>query len=298
MSVSGEMGGESLVRGGMLPFTVTPVGRVMAAEIGGIDLSVPFDDAVRDGILDALNAHQILIFPDQDLSKDAHTAFTRRFGEVEQHVARNYDGKTFGDVHMVSNLGPDGKPTKTPRSSGNFFWHTDKSYHEVPSLSTILHAIKVPPDGGGTQFANMQLAYAALPEAMKEKIAGLRAVHSWEASRNNTFNRPATDEQKKERPPVIHPLVRTHPDTGKKVIYIGTHTSHIEGMPEGEGRALLYQLLDFATHPRFQYTHYWTKGQVVMWDNRCLLHRATADFEMDKYPRLLHRTVVRGTKPY
>ncbi len=284
--------------GSASPFTVTPVGRVMAAEIGGIDLSEPFDDSIRDAILDALNANQILIFPGQDLSKEAQVAFTMRFGDVEQHVARNYDGKTFGDVHHVSNLDPQGKPTKTPRSSGNYFWHTDKSYHEIPSLSTILHAIEVPPEGGGTQFANMQLAYEALPEETKERIAGLRAVHSWEASRNNTFNRPATEQQKKERPPVAHPMIRTHPGTGRKTLYIGTHTSHIEGMPVGEGRALLYQLLDFATHPRFQYTHYWKRGQVVMWDNRCLLHRATADFEMDKYPRLLHRTVVRGTKPF
>lgn len=293
ISGSGTYAGESAS-----PFTVTPMGRVMAAEIAGIDLSKPFDDSIRDAILDALNTHQILIFPDQGLSKDAQIAFTMRFGDLEQHVARNYDGKTFGDVHLVSNLDPEGKPTKTPRSSGNYFWHTDKSYHEIPSLSTILHAIEVPPEGGGTQFANMQLAYEALPDEAKERIAGLRAVHSWEASRNNTFNRPATEQQKKERPPVVHPMVRTHPGTGRKTLYIGTHTSHIEGMPVGEGRALLYQLLDFATHPRFQYTHYWEKGQVVMWDNRCLLHRATADFEMDKYKRLLHRTVVRGTKPY
>ena len=280
------------------PFTVTPAGRIMGAEIGGIDLSKPFDDTVRDAILDALNAYQILIFPDQDLSKDAQIAFTRRFGEMEQHVARNYDGKKFGDVHLVSNLDPDGNPTAIPRSTGNLFWHTDKSYHDIPSLATILYAITVPPDGGGTQFANMQLAYEALPESMKEKIAGLRAVHSWEASRDNTFNRPATEEQKKERPPVVHPMVRTHPDTGKKILYLGIHTSHIEGMPVGEGRALLYQLLDFATRPRFQYTHHWKQGQLVMWDNRCLLHRAAGDFEMDRYPRLLHRTVVRGTKPY
>jgi len=298
MSVTGVTEGGPGPGAGVAPFTVTPAGRVMGAEIGGIDVSKPFDDAVRDAILDALNAYQILIFSDQDLSKEAQVVFTRRFGEMEQHVARNYDGKKFGDVHLVSNLDPDGNPTATPRSSGNFFWHTDKSYHEIPSLATILHAITIPPDGGGTQFANMQLAYEALPESMKEKIAGLRAVHSWEASRNNTFNRPATEEQKKERPPVVHPMVRTHPDTGQKILYIGTHTSHIEGMPMGEGRALLYQLLDFATRPRFQYTHYWKRGQLVMWDNRCLLHRAAGDFAMDRYPRLLHRTVVRGTKPY
>jgi len=298
MSVTGAIGGGTAARAGALPFTVTPVGRVMAAEIGGIDLSRPFDDTVRDAILDALNAHKILVFPDQDLSKEAQVAFTLRFGEIEQHVARNYAGESFGDVHLVSNLDPEGRPTKTPRTHGNFFWHTDKSYHDIPSLSTILHAIKVPPEGGGTQFANMELAYETLPDAMKERIAGLRAVHSWEASRDNTFNDPATEESKKERPPVVHPMVRTHPDTGRKSLYIGTHTAHIEGMPVAEGRALLYQLLDFATQPRFQYTHYWKRGQVVMWDNRCLLHRAAGDFAMDKHPRLLHRTVIRGTKPY
>jgi taurine dioxygenase len=298
MSVAGSIDSGTAAGAGALPFTVTPAGRVMGAELGGIDLSQPFDDTVRDAILDALNAHHILIFPDQDLSKEAQVAFTLRFGEGEQHVARNYEGKPFGDVHLVSNLDPDGKPTKTPRTHGNFFWHTDKSYHDIPSLSTILHAIQIPPEGGGTQFANMHLAYEALPDALKDKIAGLHAVHSWEANRANTFNRPATEAEKKERPPVAHPMVRTHPDTGRKLLYIGTHTSHIEGMPVAEGRALLYQLQDFATQPRFQYTHYWKQGQVVMWDNRCLLHRAAGDFEMDKHPRLLHRTVIRGTKPY
>ncbi|MDA0675393.1 MAG: TauD/TfdA family dioxygenase, partial [Proteobacteria bacterium] len=267
---------------------------------GGLDLSLPFDDAVRDALLAALNAHKILIFPDQDLSKDAQVAFTRRFGEIEGHIIRNHGDKPFGDVHLVSNLDADGKPTTTPRSSANLYWHTDKSYHDVPSLATTLHAIAVPPEGagGGTQYANMELAYAALPDFMKEKIAGLRAVHSWQASRDNTYSRPATEDEIKEKPPVAHPLVRTHPGTGRKSLYMGNHTAHIDGMPVGEGRALLYHLLDFATRPGFQYTHYWKPGQVVMWDNRCLLHRAAGDFEMDRYPRLLHRTVIRGTKPY
>ncbi|MCG8547781.1 MAG: TauD/TfdA family dioxygenase, partial [Alphaproteobacteria bacterium] len=122
--------------------------------------------------------------------------------------------------------------------------------------------------------------------------------HSWEASRRNTFSPPATEEQKQERPPVTHPIVRTHPDTGRKLLYIGIHTSHIEGMPEGEGRALLYRLLDFASQPRFVHTHKWRLGDLVMWDNRCLVHRAAGDFEMGKYPRVLHRTVIRGSVPY
>ena len=280
------------------PFTIQPLDSVMGAEITGIDLAEPFDDSVRDGILDALLAHHILVFRDQELNPDQQLAYTERFGEVEWHVARGYDGKKSPLVHTVSNLGPDGKPTKTPRSLGNFFWHTDKSYHDIPSLATLLHAKQLPPSGGSTQFANMYLAYEALPDEMKDQIADLRAVHSWEASRRNTFSPPATEEQKQERPLVTHPIVRTHPDTGRKLLYIGIHTSHIEGMPEGEGRALLYRLLDFASQPRFVHTHKWRLGDLVMWDNRCLVHRATGDFEMSKYPRVLHRTVIRGSVPY
>ena len=280
------------------PFDLRPLGAAMGAEITGIDLAQPFDDMVRDAILDAMVEHHILVFPDQDLTKDEQYAFTERFGEVEEHVVRDMDGNKSPKVHMVTNLDKDGKPTTTPNTHGNYFWHTDKSYHDVPSLSTLLHAKQVPPMGGSTQFANMYKAYEALPEALKERIADLKAVHSWEANRNNTFNRPATDQEKRERPPVVHPIVRTHPDSGKKVLYIGVHTSHIDGMPVGEGRALLYQLLDMATQPRFVHTHHWKQGDLVMWDNRCLLHRATGDYEMEKYPRVLHRTVIRGTVPY
>lgn len=280
------------------PFTIQPLDSVMGAEITGIDLAEPFDDSVRGSILDALLAHHILVFRDQDLNPDQQLAYTERFGEVEWHVARGYDGKKSPLVHVVSNLDPEGKPTKTPRSLGNFFWHTDKSYHEVPSLATLLHAVQLPPNGGSTQFTNMYAAYEALPEEMRERIAGYHAEHSWEVSRANTFSRPASEEEKQERPPVVHPIVRTHPVTGRKLLYIGHHTSHIVELPYGDGRALLYQLLDFATLPHRTYTHRWLPGDLVMWDNRCLLHRGMRDFDMTRYPRVLHRTVLKGSKPY
>jgi alpha-ketoglutarate-dependent taurine dioxygenase len=274
------------------------VGRVAGAEITGIDLSQPFGDDVRDAILAAMNEHLVLCFPGQDLTKDDQLAFTERFGEAEGHVARQYNGKPFPPVYTVSNLDPDGKPTKKPRSIGNYFWHTDKSYHEVPSLATILHAIEVPPFGGSTQFANMSMAYEEMPDKLREMIDGLKVVHSWEQSRNNSFNVPATPEQIAERPPVTHPMVRTHPDTGKKGAYLGIHASHIDGMEWHEGREILYRTMDFVTQPRFVHTHHWKKGDLVMWDNRCTLHRATGDFPQEEYPRILHRTVIRGTKPF
>ena len=144
----------------------------------------------------------------------------------------------------------------------------------------------------------MQMAYDELLPEMKEIIEGLNVVHSWEQSRRNSMNKPATQEQIDARPPVTHPIVRTHPDTGKKGVYIGVHASHIDGMEWHEGREILYRLTDLVTQPRFIYTHEWKKNELVMWDNRCLMHRATGDFPQDVYPRVLHRTVIRGTKPY
>ena len=280
------------------PLNIRPIDQVAGAEIAGLDLSEPFGDEIRDAILAALNEYHVLSFPDQTLTKEQQIAFTESFGEIEGHVAHDHNGKPFPPVHVVSNLDPDGKPTKKPRSHGNYFWHTDKSYHEVPSLATILYAIEVPPFGGSTQFANMQMAYDELLPEMKEIIEGLQVVHSWEQSRRNSMNQPATEEQIAARPPVTHPIVRTHPDTGRKGIYVGIHASHIEGKEWHEGREILYRLTDMVTQPRFIYTHEWKKNELVMWDNRCLMHRATGDFPQDVYPRVLHRTVIRGTKPF
>ena len=143
----------------------------------------------------------------------------------------------------------------------------------------------------------MYRAYEALDDATKARIAPLKAVHSWEANRRNTGNKPATEAEMRERPPVAHPMVRFHPATGRKSLYIGIHTSHVEGMPEAEGRRLLDELLAHATQRQFVYAHKWRPGDLVMWDNRCLLHRVVANYEMDRYRRILHRTVVKGVVP-
>jgi taurine dioxygenase len=271
---------------------------VAGAEIRGLDLSQPIDAAVRDAIHDAFLKYHVLVFRDQSLSDAAQYAFSENFGPLEEHVFRLEDGSKSPLVHLVTNLDPDGKPTATPHTHGNYFWHTDKSYHAVPSLATLLHAVTLPPEGGDTQFANIQRAWEALPEARKREIADLRVVHSWEASRRNTGNKPATEIEKRERPPVTHPLVRTHPDTGAKVLYIGCHTSHVEGMDYEAGRALLAELLAHAEQPQFVYTHQWRPGDLVMWDNRCLLHRGVRNYDMATQARVLHRTVVRGTRPF
>jgi taurine dioxygenase len=274
---------------------LSPAGGVA---ITGADLSRPLSPAFRDAILAAFRDHHIVVFRDQDLSRDEQLAFTRQFGDIEEHVGRHTAAARYGLVHMVTNLGDDGQPTTRLTQSGNYHWHTDKSYHAVPSLMTLLHAKELPPEGGDTQFANMAMAYEALPDTMKRRIAGLRAVHSWAASRRRAGAPPPSEIEMRERPPVAHPLVRTHPETGAKTLYIGNHASHIEGMPEDEGEALLLELLEHATTPQFVYTHYWQDGDLIMWDNRVLLHRALANYEMATHRRVLHRTVVTGTVPF
>ena len=279
-------------------FGLAPLSPVGGAEITGIDLSEPLAPGTVGAIRDAFLAHHILVFRDQNLSGEAQLAFTRNFGEIEGHVGRLPNGERLPLLHVVSNLGADGGPTRTPPTHGNYFWHTDKSYHAVPSLLTMLHAVEVPPEGGDTQFANMHMAYAALDDATREEVSDLRAIHSWEANRRNTGNTPATEMQKRERPPVSHPITRIHPETGRKSLYIGVHTSHVEGRPRDEGRAFLDRLLRRATREEFIYTHKWRRGDLVLWDNRCLLHRAVANYDMESHRRILHRTVVRGTVPY
>lgn len=279
------------------PFALTPISAVGGAEITGIDLAVPLSRETADAILSAMDTYHILVFRDQNLTKDQQYAFTLNFGEIEEHVGRLETGEKYPLVHTVTNLDEKtGRPTPAPATHGNYFWHTDKSYHAVPSLLTMLHAITVPPDGGDTLFANMVLAYEALSDAEKQSLADLRTEHSWEASRRNTGNRPATEEQKRERPPVSHPLVRTHPG-GRKSLYLGMHISHVEGMDRDQGRALLADLLERATAERFVYRHRWRKGDLVLWDNRVLLHRADRNYDMATHPRVLHRTVVKGTVP-
>lgn len=274
---------------------LSPAGGVA---ITGIDLAEPLTLALREAILAAFREHHVLVFRDQDLSNDEQLAFTRQFGEIEEHVGRHSAASRYGLAHMVTNVDDDGQPTTKLTQTGNYHWHTDKSYHAVPSLMTLLHAKELPPAGGDTQFANMAMAYEALPETTKRRLAGVRVVHSWAASRRRAGAPPPSDIEMRERPPVEHPLVRTHPDTGAKTLYIGNHASHIAGLPEDEGDALLTELLEHATQPPFIDTHHWQDGDLILWDNRCLLHRAVANYEMTTHRRVLHRTVVTGTVPF
>jgi alpha-ketoglutarate-dependent taurine dioxygenase len=274
-------------------FEVRPLSKIMAAEVIGLDLSQPLDPETRDAVYDAFLAYQILVFRDQHLTKPQQIAFTEQFGTLERHTARNRGTDDYPLLHVVSNLNAEGKPSGKVNST---LWHTDKSFRPEPSMATILHAVTMPPQGGDTCFANMYAAYEALPDEEKAKLEGLRVIHSWELSREN-IGRVLSEEEKRDAPPMSHPLVRTHPDTGRKCLFMGMHASHLEGMPMAEGRAWIERLEAHATSPQFMYRHHWRKGDLLMWDNRCLLHRADPNFDAAHYPRVLHRTCLRGTPP-
>ncbi len=267
-----------------------PLSRAGGAEIAGVDLSEPLSDAVRDAIYTALLDYQFLVFPNQALSREQQYAFTAQFGEVEQHGGGR-PGKRQDIAHVTANLDADGNPSDRFAKGANYRWHTDKPYYATPPALTTLYAVELPPEGGDTEFANTRLAYEALSDVMKRRIAGLRVVFQWEAGRRPGY-------YANELPPVDHPLVRTHPDTGKPALYLGNHAMRIAGMPDDEGAALLDALLDHATQPRFTYAHRWRQGDLVMWDNRCTLHRAVANYAMNRYRRVMHRNVVKGGVPF
>jgi alpha-ketoglutarate-dependent taurine dioxygenase len=261
----------------------------------GADLSRPLSAALRQQIVDALLAHHVVVFPGQELSREAQFTFTVNFGEVEQPEARRARGKRHWVAHVISNLDGAGNPVDRSSSPlSNSRWHTDKPYYAAPPAVTTLYGVVLPPQGGDTEFANTAMAYAALPEATKRRIAGLRVVFRWGAALGPSGDfdpAPAAES-------VDHPLVRTHPETGVRALYLGNHASHIPGLPEAEGAAMLAALLEHTTQRQFVYVHRWREGDLVMWDNRCLLHRAVANYAIGRDRRILHRTVLRGTVPF
>ena len=276
---------------------IAPLPGGFGAEATGYDLRAPLPAAERERVLAAFLKYHLLVFRDQRLSKDEMREFAALFGPVEGNIFRTPDGSVLDDVHQISNLDASGAPSEDSYVKSNYNWHTDKAYLPVPSLLTMLMALEIPPAGGDTQFADMERAYDALPEATKAEIAGLKAVHSFDYMRRSTGDRPLTEAERSATPPAIHPLVRTHPETGRKSLYLGMYCESVAGMGAAAGRALLDRLQAHATQDRFVYTHRWRPHDLVFWDNRCLIHRALANFDASRHRRVMQRAVVRGTAP-
>ena len=276
---------------------ITKLAPRFAAEITGIDLSQAISAEVAERLRAAIVRYHVIVVRDQHLDADGQEAFSRCFGEVQEHVGRLKDGSRLPPVHEISNVGDDGRPTDKPYLHATAYWHTDGAHFPVPPSYTILHAVELPPIGGDTAFADMISAFAALPEARQRELERMRAVHSYGEKHLNIGGPPGKEAEIRDAPPVTHPLVRTDPVTGAKALYIGMYAVRIPGMEDEAARLLLRELLDHATQPEFVFTQKWRPGDLIMWDNRCLLHRAVGNFEMSKHRRIMRRTVVKGVAP-
>lgn len=226
-------------------------------------------------------------------------AFARNFGEVQIHVLSQYHGyKEHPEIYTLSNLDNDGHPSGKHPDKGTLYWHTDGSWRERTGQATMMYSEIVPEVGGETESADMYSAYDLLPATIKSKIEGRRAVHNFDFSRTRRHGEdPLTAEQKAKVPPIAHPIVRTHPDTGRKAIFLGDHAEWIEGMDYEEGRALIEKLNLMITPPARVYTHRWSPRECMVWDNRCTLHRATG-FDEAHYKRVMRRCTIVGDRPF
>ncbi len=266
-----------------------PLTHIFGAELSGIDLAEKQSEEAIDAVRTLWRKHKLLLFRGQKL-KEAHLVdFSRHFGPLEIHVRREYLSREHPEVLLVSNVRQSGKPLGI-LADHEVGWHYDQIYLERPAVGSLLYSVKIPPVGGNTYFADMHAAYEALPDETKQRIAGRRAVQSYEAF-NRMYSEPTSEEQKKKTPDVIHPMVRMHPYTGRKALYICPGmTTQVVGLPEKESDTLLAELFEWCTRPEFVYTHTWREGDTLLWDNACTMHRR--DPFDSRYQRLLKRTTI------
>ena len=285
-----------------MKLSVTKSGAACGAEID-FDLAQNIDDATFHEIERAFHDNIVVVFRNQHFANERHIEFSRMFGELEIHIVRKYLLPGFPEILLISNI-RDEHGEHIGLADAGFTWHTDTSYRRRPSRCSLLYAKEVPQrDGrplGDTVFANTIAAYEALPEDMKRRLAGLRAIHRYSARRRVAGSpRPKlTREQLDETPDVAHPIVRTHPYTGRKSLYVTAgECVGIENMPDDEAVELIAELDAHCVRPEFLYRHKWQVGDLLMWDNTSAMHLAICDYALPER-RLMHRTTVIGTVPF
>ena len=284
-----------------IPMTVrvTPLHPHIGAEVGGVDLREPVTADTFVEIERAFNHHAVLVFRGQPVSDEQQLAFSRRFGPLESsYIFAGEKRRRLGEPELfdISNLDPDGHilaldSARRMFNLGNQLWHTDSSFKHVPARASLLSAREVPPTGGETEFADLRAAYEALPAEKRRQLEGLVAEHSIYHSRSLLGFTDFNEDVRSELPPAQQQLVRTHAGSGRKSLYLASHASHIIGWPIEEGRRLIAELIEFSTQPQFVYQHRWGSGDLVMWDNRCTMHRGRPYDEVT-YRRDMHRTTV------
>jgi len=284
--------------------TITPIHPCLGARVTGVDLAAPLDEASFRRIFDAFQEHSVLVFHDQRLRDEPQMAFSRRFGPLEETIkATGRENRLHPNLVDLSNTDPDHDDRLmdwTDRrmlyQSGNQLWHTDSSFKPVPAMASLLSGREVPPVGGETEYVSLRHAYATLPAELQGRLEGRVVVHSILYSRSTIASGLFDPEHEQELPPVRQALVRANPFNGRSAIYIGSHAWYIEGMDYSESRRLLDELLAHTTRPECVYQHRWTQWDLVMWDNRAVLHRGRP-WDAAQHRRVMRRTTLAGEGP-
>ena len=279
---------------------IVPSQDVIGAEIDDLDLGQPLSDDEFGRIESAFNTHSVICFREQSLNEEQLIAFARRFGEVERIFLTHYAHPIHPEIMYVSNIKENGRDIG--HADAGRVWHTDMSYTERPPRATLLYALEVPMENGvalgDTQFASAAAAHDSLPAELRQQIAGLRAVHQVAGRRAKTGTGQWDQAQRLEQPAVIHPVVRTHPYTGRKCLYVSKgECEGIEGMANEQALALIEQLAEHTIEPRFRHTHHWQVHDLLMWDNCTVQHLASFDYSWPRHRRLMQRITVGGSIP-
>lgn len=286
-----------------MPLTVTPRHPALGAEVRGIDMRKPMDPATARAVRDAWTRHLVLIFPDQPITDQEHVAFTRHFGEPEifHQTSLHLRSDDVKEIFLVSNVDarnrivmPSDPGQKQLNSSRQ--WHTDSSYKTLPSIGSLLHGIEISRTGGITQFINMYMVYDELPEPLRRQVEGRKARHDFAMLSRLTGAPAPSGAERAAVPPVWHPMVRRHPESGRKSLFISSiYNDMVEGISEDESRRLIEDLSAFAAQPKYMYRHVWEPHDVLMWDNRCTVHAVTPYDPHER--RVMHRTTIVGNEP-
>lgn len=285
-------------------FSVRKLGHALGAEIAGLDLSAPLAEGVFGEILDAFHEHQVIVFREQKLTPEQHIAFSRRFGEIDVNVRSRFNKPGYPEIFVVSNIIENGEPIGV--TDAGRYWHTDHCYVREPSRCSLLYALEVPRRNGralgDTMFASTVAAFDQLPPEMKERLAGRKAVNSYRHTYDRKvreFNRtPLQAEGRKAPPDIEHPVVRTHPFTGRQCLFVNEgYTTRIAGMPEAESASTLAFLFEHMTRTEFIYQHGWETGDLLLWDNCATQHKAVFDYALP-LRRRMERTTIRGSVPF
>ncbi len=278
---------------------IRPLDAALGAEVLGLDLSRPVSDADFARLHQAHLDHHVLVFRDLRTTPAQQVAFTRRWGVLQRHVLHQFALPDHPEVLIVSNIVEHGQPIGL--GDAGVFWHSDLSYKRRPSLGSFLHAQELPAEGGDTLFANQHRAWETLPPELQRRVRHLRAEHSYlkvyaELQRRNPWRPDLSDAQVAQVPPEVHPVVRTHPETGRLALFVSEHfTTRLLGVPDSDSAELLQALHAHSTRPEFVYRHRWQPHDMVFWDNRSVMHLATGCPPEQR--RRLYRTTVEGDVP-